>query len=62
MTKEALKMGLQDDSMRQMKSNYKKDQHSIDGFALQSKTAWFGGVYLQAGQLAGVVNTYLFHI
>ena len=60
MTREALKVGLQDDTIGSMKANYLKDKLTIEENHLQSKKAWLGGMYLQAGQLSGVVNTYIF--
>ena len=38
-----------------MDANYEKDKHSIDGFYLQSRNAWFaGGKYYESGNLAGL--------
>jgi len=44
-----------------MDANYQKDKHSIDGFYLQSRNAWFaGGKYYESGNLAGLIDTYIF--
>lgn len=52
---------MQDDWEDIMEANYLEDQHSIDGYMLQAYTAWeAGGKYYEAGNLTGLVSTYLY--
>lgn len=44
-----------------LETNYLAEKHSIDGFYLQSRNAWLaGGKYYESGNLAGLIDTYLF--
>ena len=45
-----------------MKANYVNSQHDIDGYMLQSYTAWKGGKYYEAGNLGGLIDTYLYYM
>jgi len=42
-----------------LEDNYLADSHSIDGYLTQAKQAWEAGKYYEAGNLVGLVNTYI---
>lgn len=43
-----------------MQKNYKDNQHWIEGYWAQMENAWSIGKYYEAGNVGGVVDTYLF--
>jgi len=45
----------QDNWKEIVKKNYNDNKHSITGFNEQMMKAWEGGMYYQAGQLAGLI-------